>query len=145
MLIIFFYYYGVVGRELVPEGRTDASSHFSLIVTRFLAKHVTKVIVQPPYSTDSAPCDYNLFLKFKYLVYHHALECILFVGVYTYDIIIFSIVHVDSTSISNATFCLHESNKNNRYCLEMLLMHISLCLNLKSKSRSLLRSHIANY
>ena len=35
-------------------------------MTEFLAKHETKVIVRPPYSTDLAPCDCFLFPKLKY-------------------------------------------------------------------------------
>ena len=46
----------------------NESSHFSLIVTEFLAKHETKVIVQPPYSPDLAPCVFFLFPKLKYLL-----------------------------------------------------------------------------
>ena len=44
----------------------NAPSHSSLIVTKFLAKHETKVIAQPPYSPDFAPCDFFLFPKLKY-------------------------------------------------------------------------------
>jgi [histone H3]-lysine36 N-dimethyltransferase SETMAR len=44
----------------------NAPSHSSLIVTEFLAKHETKVIAQPPYSPDLAPCDFFLFPKLKY-------------------------------------------------------------------------------
>ena len=39
----------------------NAPSHSSLIVTEFLAKHETKVIAQPPYSPDLAPCDFSCF------------------------------------------------------------------------------------
>ena len=35
-------------------------------MTVFLAKHETKVIAQPPYSPDLAPCDFFLFPKLKY-------------------------------------------------------------------------------
>ena len=35
-------------------------------VLSHLAKHKTKVIVQPPYSPDLAPCDFFLFPKLKY-------------------------------------------------------------------------------
>ena len=35
-------------------------------MTKFLAKHDKKVIAQPPYSTDLAPCDFFLFPKLKY-------------------------------------------------------------------------------
>ena len=35
-------------------------------MTEFLAKHETKVIAQPPYSPDLAPCDFFLFPKLKY-------------------------------------------------------------------------------
>ena len=41
-------------------------SHSSLTVTEFLAKHETKVIAQPPYSRDLAPCVFFLFPKLKY-------------------------------------------------------------------------------
>ena len=44
----------------------NAPSHSSLIVTEFLAKHEIKVIAQPPYSPDLAPCDFFLFPKLKY-------------------------------------------------------------------------------
>ena len=35
-------------------------------MTKLLAKHETKVIAQPPYSPDLAPCDFFLFPKLKY-------------------------------------------------------------------------------
>ena len=44
----------------------NAPSHSSLIVTEFLAKDETKVIAQPPYSSDLAPCDFFLFPNLKY-------------------------------------------------------------------------------
>ena len=48
-------------------------------MTEFLAKHETKVIAQPPYSTDFAPCDFFLFLKLKYSLRgmrHESIEAI---------------------------------------------------------------------
>ena len=55
------------------------STHSSLIVTEFLAKHETKVIAQPLYSPDLAPCDFFLFPKLKYLLRetrHESIETI---------------------------------------------------------------------
>ena len=37
-----------------------------MIVIEFLTKHETKVIAQPPYLTDLAPCDFFLFPNLKY-------------------------------------------------------------------------------
>ena len=37
-------------------------------MTELLAKHETKVIAQPPYSPDLAPCDFFLFPKLEYLL-----------------------------------------------------------------------------
>ena len=45
----------------------NAPSHFSLIVTEFLAKHETKAIAQLPYSPGLAPCDFFLFPNIKML------------------------------------------------------------------------------
>ena len=42
------------------------NQHSCLIVTEFLSKHETKVIAQPPYSSDLAPCDFFRFPKLKY-------------------------------------------------------------------------------
>ena len=53
-------------RSASPSDDDNAPSHSSLIVTEFLAKHETKVIAQPPYSPDLAPCDFFLFPKLKY-------------------------------------------------------------------------------
>ena len=53
-----------VAARLVPKD-DNALSHSSLIATEFLAKHETKLIAQPPYSPDLAPCDFFLFPKFK--------------------------------------------------------------------------------
>ena len=53
-------------RSASPPDDYNASSHSSLIVTKFLAKHETKVIAQPPYSPDLALCDFFLFPKLKY-------------------------------------------------------------------------------
>ena len=57
-----------VAARLVPKdlNHGEAPSHSSLIVTKFLAKHRTKVIAQPPYSPDLAPCDSFLLPKLKY-------------------------------------------------------------------------------
>ena len=48
-------------------------------MTEFLAKHETKVIAQPQYSPDLAPCDFFLFPKLKYLLrgtWHKSLNAI---------------------------------------------------------------------
>ncbi|KAJ8963246.1 hypothetical protein NQ318_018712 [Aromia moschata] len=47
-------------------GNNNAPSHSSLIVTEFVAKRETKVIANPPYLPDLAPCDFFLFPKLKY-------------------------------------------------------------------------------
>lgn len=44
----------------------NAPSHSAYIVCDYLAKHETRVIAQPPYSPDMAPCDFFLFPKLKY-------------------------------------------------------------------------------
>ena len=49
-----------------PPDDSNAPSHSSLIVTEFLTKRETKVIAQPPYLPDLAPCDFFLFPKLKY-------------------------------------------------------------------------------
>jgi transposase len=43
----------------------NAPSHSSFLVRDFLAKHVTTVLPQPPYSPDLAPSDFFLFPKLK--------------------------------------------------------------------------------
>ena len=48
-------------------------------MTEFLAKHETKIIVQPPYSPDLSPCDFFLFPKLKYPLqgtHHVSIEAI---------------------------------------------------------------------
>ena len=48
-------------------------------MTEFLAEHETKVIAQPPYSPDLAPCDFFLFPKLKYPLQgtrHESIEAI---------------------------------------------------------------------
>ena len=53
----------LVAKDLKHDnGRT----YSSLIVTEFLSKHETKVIAQPPFSPDLAPCDFFLIPKLKY-------------------------------------------------------------------------------
>ncbi|KAG6462424.1 hypothetical protein O3G_MSEX013254 [Manduca sexta] len=42
-----------------------APAHTSLLVSDFLAKNNTLMILQPPYSPDLAPCDFFLFPKLK--------------------------------------------------------------------------------
>lgn len=56
----------VLGMKRIAFHHDNAPSHSSLIVTKFLAKHEIKVIAQPPYSPDLAPCDFFLFPKLKY-------------------------------------------------------------------------------
>ena len=51
---------------LLWKDHNNTPSYSSLIVTEFLAKHETKVIAQPPYSPDLAPCDFFLLPKLKY-------------------------------------------------------------------------------
>ena len=63
----------------LPTKDDNAPSHSSPIVTEFLAKHETKVIAQPPYLSDLAPCDFFLFSKLKYPVRgmrHESIEVI---------------------------------------------------------------------
>ncbi|UYV60110.1 hypothetical protein LAZ67_1000019 [Cordylochernes scorpioides] len=43
----------------------NAPAHTSLLVRDFLAKNNTLMMPQPPYSPDSAPCDFFLFPKLK--------------------------------------------------------------------------------
>ena len=43
----------------------NAIAHTSLLVRKFLAKHNTLMMPQPPYSPDLAPCDFLLFPKLK--------------------------------------------------------------------------------
>ena len=48
-------------------------------MTKFLAKHKTKVIAQPTYLPGLAPCDLFLFPKLKYLLQgtrHESIEAI---------------------------------------------------------------------
>ena len=42
----------------------NAPVHLSILVTDYLTKMGIKTVPQPPYSTDLAPCDFWLFLKF---------------------------------------------------------------------------------
>ncbi|CAH2087363.1 unnamed protein product [Euphydryas editha] len=43
----------------------NAPSHTALILREFFAKNSTNIVPQPPYSPDSAPCDFWLFSKLK--------------------------------------------------------------------------------
>ena len=58
----------VLGMKRAPPDDDYAQSHFSLIVTKFLAKHETKVIAQPPNSPDLSPCDFFMFPNLEYLL-----------------------------------------------------------------------------
>ena len=39
--------------------------HTSILVTDYLTKMVTKIVRNPPYSPDLAPCDFRLFPKLR--------------------------------------------------------------------------------
>jgi len=43
----------------------NAPAHASLLIHKFLTKHETTVVPQPPYSPDLAPVDFSLFPKLK--------------------------------------------------------------------------------
>jgi transposase len=43
----------------------NAPAHTSHLVQRFLAKHGTAQLQQPPYSPDLAQCDFFLFARLK--------------------------------------------------------------------------------
>jgi hypothetical protein len=53
-----------VTAKFVPRILT-APSHTSVLTQQFLAKDQMAVIPHPPYSPDSAPCDFFLFPKMK--------------------------------------------------------------------------------
>ena len=63
-------------RKRVQQVRTDiaddwvlhhdnAPAHTALSIREFLAKKNIPILPHPPYSPDSAPCDFYLFLKLK--------------------------------------------------------------------------------
>jgi histone-lysine N-methyltransferase SETMAR len=43
----------------------NAPSHTTVLTQQFLAKDNMDLIPHPPYSPDSAPCDFFIFLKIK--------------------------------------------------------------------------------
>jgi transposase len=49
----------------------NAPSHTSLAVREFLAEKQIAVLPHPPYSPDSAPCEFFIFPKIKNLKGHH--------------------------------------------------------------------------
>ena len=100
MLIVFFYWKGIVHYEFVPRGdivnkefylnvlkrlreavrrkrpeawtnntwtlhHDNAPAYASLLIRKFLSKHETPVVLQPPYSPDLSPADFFLFPKLK--------------------------------------------------------------------------------
>jgi hypothetical protein len=67
-------------KDLMRGGRIGGCSnmttpsHSSFLVRDFLAKHVTTVPPQPPYSPDFAPADFFLFPKLKSTLKGHRFE-----------------------------------------------------------------------
>ena len=43
----------------------NAPVHKSILVTDYLTKMAIKTVLQPPYSSDLAPCDFGLFPKLR--------------------------------------------------------------------------------
>ncbi|GFV44532.1 mariner mos1 transposase [Trichonephila clavipes] len=52
-------------KETVKLHRDNATSHTAFIITNFLARSNTPVILHPPYSPDLAPCDFFLLGRLK--------------------------------------------------------------------------------
>ena len=52
----------------------NAPAHTSHLVQKFLTKHLTAQLQQPPYSPDLTPCDFFLFPKFKKVLKGHRFE-----------------------------------------------------------------------
>ena len=52
----------------------NAPAHTSHLVQKFLAKHGTAQLQQPPYSPDLAPCDFFLFPRLKKVLKGHRFE-----------------------------------------------------------------------
>ncbi|UYV80288.1 hypothetical protein LAZ67_18002305 [Cordylochernes scorpioides] len=52
-------------KDTVKLYHDNATSHTAFIITNFLARSNTPVILHPPYSPDLAPCDFFLFPRLK--------------------------------------------------------------------------------